>query len=242
MTRILIVDDEARVRNIYSIMLENEGFKVLEAKDATEASIILNREPLDIMLLDIKMPQVYGSVFYDVIQNFHQKVRVIVASVYPVDEQKKIIRGAADYFDKAQGIDALLEKVKNADRQVKQQVSILIVDDEPKIRQIYRYYLEEHGYRVIEAHDGAVGLEILRKNTDISIVILDIAMPKKNGFEALKQMKREFPAVKILIGSVFSEDAQKTMIPGADGNYDKSEDASGLIKKIEELLNPACTA
>ena len=242
MTRILIVDDEERVRNIYSAMLRNEGFNVLEAPDAVEASIILNREPVDIMLLDIKMPQVYGIVFYDVIQSFHQKVKVIVASVYPVDEQKKIIRGATDYFDKAQGVDALLEKVKNADRQVKKQVSILVVDDEPRIRQIYRYYLQEHGYRVLEAHDGASGLEILRKNGDVSLVILDLAMPRASGFEIHAMMKNEFSGVKVLVSSVFPENDQKFFLPDADGHYDKSEDANGLIKKIEGLLRSECPA
>ncbi|MDD5518957.1 MAG: response regulator, partial [Candidatus Omnitrophica bacterium] len=171
MTKILIVEDEAKVRGIYNSTLKNEGFIVLEASDAIEASIILNRESVDIIILDIRMPQVYGSVFYDVMQNFHKEVKVIVASVYPVDEQKKLIQDAADYHDKAQGIDILLEKIKKAEREIKQRKSILVIDDEPKIRQIYRYYLQEQGYRVVEAFDGNAGLKILRENAeDIALV------------------------------------------------------------------------
>ncbi|HOU35879.1 MAG TPA: response regulator [Candidatus Omnitrophota bacterium] len=237
MTRILIVEDENKVRSIYHAMLKNEGFDVLEAPNAMEASVMLNREPVDIMLLDIKMPQVFGSVFYDMMQNFHKHVQVIVASVYPVDEQKKMIKGAADYYDKSQGVDLLLEKIKKVEKIIKGKISILVVDDEPKIRQIYRYYLQEHGYRVLEASDGNAGIEILRKNGDIALVILDLAMPRQSGFEIHDSMKREFPGVKILVASVFPERDQKFFLPGADDHYDKSEDAAGLMKKIEQLIS-----
>lgn len=236
MTRILIVEDEDKVRRMYCTMLKNEGFDVLEAPDAIQASYILNRESVDIMLLDIKMPQVYGSIFYDMMQRSHKKVKVIVASVYPVDEQKKMIEGAPDYYDKSQGLDLLLEKVRKIERGIKLQKSILVIDDEPKIRQIYRHYLEEYGYRIIEAHDGNSGLGILRKSSDITLVVLDLAMPRKSGFEIYEQIKKEFPDIKILVASVFNQNDQQFFLPNADEYYDKSEDAAGLVRKIEKLI------
>ncbi|MDD2752944.1 MAG: response regulator [Candidatus Omnitrophica bacterium] len=236
MTRILIVEDEEKVRRMYNTMLKNEGFEVLEAPDAIQASYMLNRESVDIMLLDIKMPQVYGSIFYDMIQRSHKNVKVIVASVYPVDEQKKMIEGAADYYDKAQGLDLLLEKVRKIERGIKLQKSILVIDDEPKIRQIYRHYLEEHGYRIIEARDGNAGLDILRKSSDIALVVLDLAMPKKSGFEIYEQIRKEFPEIKILVASVFNQNDQQFFLHNADEYYDKSEDAAELVKKIEKLI------
>jgi len=236
MTKILIVEDEEKVRRMYNKMLKNEGFDVIEAPDAIQASYILNKEPVDIMLLDIKMPQVYGSVFYDIMQISHRKVKVIVASVYPIDEQKKMIEGAADYYDKSQGLDLLLEKVKKVERSIKQQKSILVIDDEPRIRKIYRHYLEEHGYRIIEAHDGNAGLDIIRKSSEIALVILDLAVPKQSGFEIYEQIKKEFPGIKILVASVFNQNDQQFFLPNADEYYDKSEDAAGLVKKIEKLI------
>jgi DNA-binding response OmpR family regulator len=236
MTRILIVEDEERVRKMYSAMLKNEGFDVIEAPDAIEASNILNKEPIDIMLLDINMPQVYGSVFFEVAQNFHKKVKVIVASVYSVDEQKKMIKGAEDYYDKSQGLDLLLEKIKRLQFSLIRQTSILVIDDEPRIRKIYRHYLQENGYRIIEAHNGNVGLDILRRSKEVALVILDLAMPQKSGLEIYEQMKKEFPGIKIIISSVFSQDDQKQLLPGADGYYDKSENAAGLIEKIKILI------
>lgn len=237
MTKILIVEDEEGVRRMYSTVLKNEGFEIFEATDAVEASHRLNKQPMDIMLLDIKMPQVYGSIFFDVVQMFHKKVKVIVASVYPVDEQKKMIKGAADYYDKSQGVDMLLDKIKKLELEVKQQKSILIIDDEHRIRKVYRHYLEENGYRILEAYDGKSGLDILRKNKNIVLIVLDLAMPKESGFEIYKQIKNEFLDIKILVASVFTREEQERFLPNVDGYYDKSKDASELMITINNLIS-----
>lgn len=114
MKRILIVDDEGKIRNVYLSLLRQEGFEVLEAKDASEANEMLKKQPIDLVLLDIKMPEVDGSILYGFMNLFHKKVKVIVASVYPIYEQKTIIKDAFDYYDKSQGTEALLSKVKRA--------------------------------------------------------------------------------------------------------------------------------
>lgn len=112
MKKIVIVDDEEKIRKIYNNLLTAEGFQVIEATDAVGANEILKRDNVNLVLLDIKMPQVEGDVMYEIIQSFHKKVKVIVASVYPLDEQKRIITGAADYYDKSQGTEVLLAKVR----------------------------------------------------------------------------------------------------------------------------------
>ena len=236
MIRILIVDDEDGVRRVYKTLLENEGYDVLEAADAIEASYELNKSPIDIMLLDIKMPQVYGSMFYDTMQMFHKNVKVIVASVYTIEEQKKMVQGAADYYDKSQGLDLLLDKIKKVEQSIRELKNILIIDDEPGIRKIYRHYLQEYGYRIMEAHSGSLGLEVLKKNSSIPLVILDLAMPEESGLVVYNRIKKDFPEVKVLVASVFTKKDQERFLHDADGYYDKSEDAAGLINKIEELI------
>lgn len=111
MNSILIVDDEREIRECYSELLGNEGFAVFKAPNAIAANEILKKEKIDIVLLDLKMPGVGGDDLYDVLRSFHKEVRVIVTSVYPLDEQKNIIQDAADYHDKSQGIRILLQKI-----------------------------------------------------------------------------------------------------------------------------------
>ena len=111
MKNILIVDDEKRIRKIYNKVLAREGFNVLEAADAEAAYEILLRTPVDIILLDINMPEIDGGILFKVIDSFIHKTKVIVASVYSIEYQKMAIKGATDFYDKSDSISTLVEKV-----------------------------------------------------------------------------------------------------------------------------------
>ncbi len=111
MTAILVVDDEARIRQLYGRIFTGQGFEVREAADAKTAYDILIENCPDVILLDINMAEVDGSVFFDVVQLFGKKVRVIVTSVFSVERQKQCIPGADDYYDKSDSIRVLKKKV-----------------------------------------------------------------------------------------------------------------------------------
>jgi CheY-like chemotaxis protein len=68
---------------------------------------------VDIIILDIEMPGVDGRVMFEIIKEYNPDLKVIVASVYPIDQQKRLIPFALDYFDKSQGIMKLLAKVSH---------------------------------------------------------------------------------------------------------------------------------
>jgi DNA-binding NtrC family response regulator len=110
--RILIVEDEEKLRRVYREVLADQGFTILEAEDAGEAYGVLEREYIDLIILDIRMEEVDGATLNEVIRFFFRDKKVLVASVYPVEDQRILIPDAFDYFDKAQGIDLLVQKVK----------------------------------------------------------------------------------------------------------------------------------
>jgi DNA-binding response OmpR family regulator len=112
MKRIFIIDDEGRIRQMYARLLREEGFDVRSASDAIEATELLIREHFDLVLLDIKIPEVDGKEMYEVIREYDPHVKVIISSVHPVEEQIRSILGASAYHDKAQGVDILIAKVK----------------------------------------------------------------------------------------------------------------------------------
>lgn len=64
---------------------------------------------------------------------------------------------------------------------------IIVADDEAEIRELLRLYLEKEGYEVLEAADGEEALDLLDKEKDIAMLILDIMMPKKDGFQCFKR-------------------------------------------------------
>ena len=110
--RILIVDDEERIRNIYTRLFVERGFIVRQASDAVKATNILIRDNIGIVLLDIKMPEINGKTMFEVIEEYDPDIKVIISSVYSIDKQKRMIPKAADYFDKSQGLTILLNKIE----------------------------------------------------------------------------------------------------------------------------------
>jgi DNA-binding response OmpR family regulator len=76
-------------------------------------------------------------------------------------------------------------------------VRILIIDDEDQPRRMLQQVLARAGYEVIEARNGNEGLQYFRdRPTDL--IITDILMPEKEGLETIIDIRREFPAVKII--------------------------------------------
>ncbi|MDA3897323.1 MAG: response regulator [Desulfobacteraceae bacterium] len=110
--KILIVDDEERIRSVFVKIMQREGFDVIEAASAGEAYDLLLENSVDLILLDINMMNVDGTVLYEIAQVFCEKAKIIVSSVYPLEDQKKLIRGAADYYDKSDSLQILIGKVR----------------------------------------------------------------------------------------------------------------------------------
>lgn len=112
MKRILIIDDERRIGQSYTVLLSEEGFEVKYVSNAQEATNLVIREHFDLVLLDINMPEADGKVMYEVIREYDRNMKVIVSSVYPIEEQVQSILGASAYHNKSQGVDILLAKIK----------------------------------------------------------------------------------------------------------------------------------
>jgi DNA-binding NtrC family response regulator len=109
---ILIVDDEERIRSVFRKLMQREGFDVIEAANAGDAYELAVTRQADLILLDINMFEVDGTVLFEAVHLFCQKAKVIVTSVYPIEDQKRLIKGAEDYYDKSDSLQILIRKVK----------------------------------------------------------------------------------------------------------------------------------
>ena len=238
MKTILVVDDEERIRRILWEILNKKGFHVIKAKDAMEAHAILREgQKVDLILLDINLPAVQGDKLYDVLQAFHPNVKVIVCSVLPFEEQNNRLPGAADYYDKSESFAILLQKIEMIFNQDIQNKKVLVIDDDPRVRLLYKKVLMGAGYFPIEIGDSPDPVHFLKKQIhNIDLVLLDIAMPKVTGMEIFETIKRERPDAKVIITSVFSEDQQKFFIFKADDYFDKSTSHRILLEKIKCLV------
>ena len=111
MRTVLVVDDDKDLRKKFKKFLRSEGFKVKTAASAIDVADNLMRERIDVILLDINIPEVDGKDIFDIIAEYPTSAQIIVSSVYPVREQKFKIKQAADYYNKAHDLDVLLKKI-----------------------------------------------------------------------------------------------------------------------------------
>jgi two-component system, OmpR family, response regulator len=113
MTKILIIDDYDSLRGIYRDRLIKEGYEVVEANSLLYGiSEIFRTEDFDLVLLDINMPGSRGDKLMQIVEDYDVSFKVIVSSAYTVEQQKGFIPNANDYFDKGDGIETLIQKVK----------------------------------------------------------------------------------------------------------------------------------
>ena len=83
---------------------------------------------------------------------------------------------------------------------------VLVVDDNGSVRAYVKATLESEGFRTLEAEDGELGLELVRKvGSDIDLVISDIQMPKLDGIQLAKSVRAEFPAIPIILISGYTD-------------------------------------
>jgi two-component system, cell cycle sensor histidine kinase and response regulator CckA len=78
--------------------------------------------------------------------------------------------------------------------------TVLIVEDEPQLRSLYRMALEHSGYTVLEAEDGAEALEIARAQP-VSLVLADVVMPRIGGRELVWRLSEMLPGVPVILVS-----------------------------------------
>ena len=115
-------------------------------------------------------------------------------------------------------------------------INILIVEDEKEIREGVSEYLAEVGYSVISAEDGMQAIELF-KNNKIDLVILDIMLPKANGFVVLNKIRQEIN-VPVIMLTAMSDDYTQIMSfdEKADDYITKPFSIIVLHKRIEALL------
>lgn len=116
-------------------------------------------------------------------------------------------------------------------------IKILVVDDEARMRKLVKDFLAKKDFDVLEAGDGAEACDIFYENQDIGLIILDVMMPKMNGFEALKEI-RTYSNVPIIMLTARAEEADELMgfELGVDEYISKPFSPKILTARVEAVL------
>lgn len=118
-----------------------------------------------------------------------------------------------------------------------EQIKILVVDDETRIRKLVGDFLKKSGYQVIEAADGSEALDIYYEQQDIALVILDVMMPKLDGWQVCREL-RTYSKVPIIMLTAKSEERDELMgfELGVDEYITKPFSPKILVARVEAIL------
>ena len=244
MARVLIVDDNEDLRTAWRALLEVAGHEVVEAAHGKEAlSRIAKRgAPVDVVLLDLLMPEMDGRTFLDRLQREPgKKPPVIVTSEFLglVDTPRVVAR-----LKKPVRKEDLLVAVASAaasaettgDLPIPARGHILVVEDDAATRGMLVRYLQGKRFQVTAVEDGHEALNVLAA-VPFDLVLLDLMMPGANGHDVLRRM-RATPALKktpVIVASAAAapEDIEHALALGADDYVTKPFDLRVLAARVE---------
>lgn len=118
-----------------------------------------------------------------------------------------------------------------------EQLKILVVDDEARMRKIVGDFLKKSGYQVLEAADGSAALDLFFEQKDIALIILDVMMPKMDGWEVCKEIRRYSKVPVIMLTAKSAEQDELLGFElGVDEYITKPFSPKILVARVEAIL------
>ncbi len=236
---VLVVDDDASVREFMQRFLERDGYRVITAPDGIQALALAREHHPTAITLDVMMPQVDGWTVLAAIKGDPALADIPVVLVTIVDEkQRGYSLGATDYMVKPidrTRLSGLLRSISGRGGG-----RLLVVDDDEGSRSLVRQAIQREGWTVVEAANGVKALESVRAERPDAI-ILDLMMPEMNGFDFLAQLRenpewREIPVV--VVSSMDLSAADRARLNGhVEAVVRKSgQDREHLMQEVRQVL------
>lgn len=241
----LVVDDEAPIRLLVRSVLSRMGFRVEEAPDGQHALTLLKRNGLcaDLLVTDIQMPGADGVTVAQAFMTECPSTRVILMSGYSdAGSINMESNGRWWFISKPFSQQILFDAIQRigifwapgepaACRKV-----ILVVDDDPLVRNFVQTVLSNNGYATLSAADGEEGLELARRYPGrIDLVISDVRMPRMTGPELADHIKKARSGCRVLLMSGYASGVLRECVRDQDF-IRKPFLPADLKAKVEELL------
>jgi CheY-like chemotaxis protein len=235
---ILVVDDDATVRELVERHLERSGFAVVTAGGGQEGLRLARELRPAAVTLDIMMPDVDGWTVLAAIKGDPELAGIPVVLMSIVDQKNRgYALGAADYLVKPVDRAKLVETLTNICGSAAGKV--LLVDDDKVVRRSVRQALEPIGWQVTEAENGEVAVEAITA-TRPDVIILDLMMPKMDGFEFLDELRRRsdwhgIPVVVITAKDLTDEDRNR--LNGGVERIIQKSDRDEMLRQLSREIS-----
>ncbi|MBD0316482.1 MAG: response regulator [Nitrospiraceae bacterium] len=255
MIPILIVDDDQMNCDLLQNVFTRHGYQVISTTNGPEGLALFQKHAPRVTLLDLRMPHMDGLTILKEIRAMdpHAPVIILGGGATEVQENQARALRVTDFIRKGLSLDILVEAVNRVAQlplrpnpaplpeggHEPQQIdeSILVVDDDPLVRDLLVKFLSRRGYRVLGAKDGYDALRLV-DDTPPDVVLLDMIMPGMAGIEVLQALRaKEYPGgVIIMTGSHNEELLEEAWALGPQEVLVKPIDLERLLTAIQLVL------
>jgi len=189
---VLVVEDEDRAADLIRLQLESEGMRVRRALTADAALEMAQRDPPDLITLDILLPGMDGWQFLERLKAHEALAEIPVVMISIVaDSDRGLALGAAQVLQKPLRQSDLSNALSACGLTSGRVGRVLVIDDDPRAVDLIALLLGSAGHSVLRAYGGAEGIQIAREQRP-DMIVLDVMMPEVSGFEVVEALK-QFP-------------------------------------------------
>ena len=264
--RLLIVEDDPIERSSMVALLGHSDIEIVAVGTGTEAMAALLESRFECCVVDLRLPDMTGFELLDLIQTEHQladvpivvftgkdltpaeeaRLRLVAKSVLLKDVRspERLLDETALFLhrvvtDLPEAKQQMLARLHGSNEALDQR-RVLVVDDD--VRNIFALstLLETHGMDVTSATNGRDAIEVLQKRDDLSVVLMDIMMPGMDGYETMREIRRDarFRTLPILAltAKAMKGDREKCLDAGASDYIAKPVNTDQLLSLLRVWL------
>jgi CheY-like chemotaxis protein len=216
-SRVLVIDDDANVRDLITRILTKDGFIVVTANNGKEGIAMAQEHKPDVITLDVMMAGMDGWSVLTALKADATLVDIPVVMLTMVDDRNKgFALGAADYLTKPidrKRLSQLLNKyrVNRGDTGRLPSGTLMIVEDDPDTREVLARTLEKSGWGIKLASNGREAIQLIEREGLVDLILLDLMMPEMDGLEFIAYVREQpdwqnLPIVVLTAKDLTSED------------------------------------
>jgi CheY-like chemotaxis protein len=240
---VLVVEDDPHIATVLRTYLEADGYRIQVASDGQAAIEMARTLSPFAVTLDISLPKLDGWSVLNALKHEPMTAQIPVIIVSIVDNRDfGLLLGATEYIVKPIDHERLRSVLRGLDGATESRGgTVLVVDDDPSLRDVLGSVLSEDGWQVATANDGEAALAAVQCERPIAIV-LDLMMPRVDGFEVLRTLRdqpatRDVPIIVVTAKELSDDDRQRLSSSAARVILKQALRMDDLPVQLRELLH-----
>jgi CheY-like chemotaxis protein len=265
--RLLLVEDDETERKGVAELLESADVEIATAETGASALMQLREQPVDCVVLDLKLPDMSGFEVLEKIRDDEAlcdvpvvvftgrelsadedaRLRTMARSVVVkgVESPERLLDETALFLHRVvselpAAKQRMLERLHSSDEHLMQR-TVLLVDDDARNIFALSSVLERRGMEVLTASTGSEALAILDSRTDVAIVLMDIMMPGMDGYETIQAIRARAGFMRLpilaLTAKAMKGDREKCLEAGASDYLAKPVNVEQLLSALRMWLH-----